>query len=292
MIFLVLLTLSASVPPAIAQDSLAPAGAGVRWLPREQWVTHHWLPYEEGRLLRVLRLSHHDLLRWLRDDRRHVSTLLRARGLRVDAVVDYLVEPWAGRVDPLRYAWLSDRATRTLTQGHLAQHVFFHYLHQSEIMAHAAEVFGASPAEYHRLRAVGYTPAEIGALHGRSRPWIAHAIAGVCLLSARAGVAAGETSQRQAMRFVARQRSAIPHYLDQVLHQERRRTLDLHATATGGEPSRAALHRLRAGRPRVAALLARDGHADDASLVMRPVYGNFTVWPPTTLPGLFESEVV
>ena len=36
-----------------------------------------------------------------------------------------------------RVAILRGRALRTLTQGHLAQHIFFHSLHQEAIPSHA-----------------------------------------------------------------------------------------------------------------------------------------------------------
>lgn len=273
--------------PALARDSLAPVGAGDRWLPQESWVTHHWLPYDEHRLLRKLRLSRIALLKWLRDDRHHqVSQLLHARGLRVGVVADYLVAPWSGEIERSQYARLRDRARRTLTQGHLAQHVFFHYLHQSEITAHAVEVFGATPAEYKRLRAVGYTPAEIGALHGRRRSSVAGAILSVCRLSAQAGVSTRETPARQAARFLRRQRSARSRYLDQVLHAPRRLHLGLPSAARGAGPSDHVLRLLAHARPRAASLLHSAGPSRVASSPStKAVYVNFTIWPPSTTVG-------
>jgi hypothetical protein len=279
------------VTPAAARDSLAPVGAGDRWLPREQWVTHHWLPYDEHRLLRELRLSRGELLKWLGDDRHHqVSQLLHERGLRVGAVANYLVAPWSGRVERSQYARLRDRARRTLTQGHLAQHVFFHYLHQSEVTAHAVDVFGATPAEYHRLRAVGYTPTEIGALHGRPRRSIASAILSVCRLSAQAGVGTRETPARQAARFLRRQRSALSGYLDQVLHAPRRARLGLPPAARGTELSDYVVRLLAHASPRAASLLQSAALSTVASSPStRAVYVNFTIWPPAmTVGGDFD----
>jgi hypothetical protein len=66
------------VTPALARDSLAPVNAGDRWLPQDQWVTHHWLPYDERRLLGELRLSRDDLLKWT--SRRHIWRQIAALG--------------------------------------------------------------------------------------------------------------------------------------------------------------------------------------------------------------------
>jgi hypothetical protein len=275
-------TLWAFAVPAVARDSLAPPGAGHRWLPRESWVTHHWLPYDERRLLRVLRLSRGELLAWLRDDRHHrVSQVVKARGLRVGAVAEYLVAPWSSRVDRWKYERLRDRARRTLTQGHLAQHVFFHYLHQSEVMAHAWEIFGVSPAGFHRLRAVGYTPAEIGALYGRSRASVANSIVRVCRISADVGVRNTETPTGQAARFLRRQQGSVAGYLDQVLHALRRRRLGLPRTERGKEPDDRAVHQLALAAPRAASVLPPVPPVIGAPPPpgMPTMYDNFTVWP-------------
>lgn len=276
------LTMWACVPAAVARDSLAPLGAGHRWLPRESWVTHHWLPYDERRLLRVLRVSRGELLEWLRDDRHHrISQLVRARGLRVGGVAEHLVAPWTSRVDRWRYERLRDRARRTLTQGHLAQHVFVHYLHQSEVMAHAWEIFGVSPAGFHRLRAVGYTPAEIGSLYGRSRASVADSIVRVCRISADVGVRDAETPPGQAARFLRRQRGSVAGYLDQVLHAPRRRRLGLPRAGRGKEPGSRALRKLALVAPRAVSVLPHVppiiGVAPPPA--MQAVYENFAVWP-------------
>jgi len=281
----------ASALPALARDSLAPSSADTRWLPREQWVTHHWLPYDERRLFRVLQTSRGQLLEWLRDDRHHtLEQLVRLRGLRVSAVAEQLVAPWSARVDPVQYERLRERATRTLTQGHLAQHMFFHYLHQSEIMAHAWEIFGVSPLRFLGLRAAGYTPTEIGALHGRSRASVAQAIHRVCRLSAYVGVRDGETSAGQAARFLDRQRRGRVGYLDQVLHQPRRRRLRLPPPARGEEPGRRALRKLALATSRSASVLgsAQPVRGAPPSTPVPAVYYNFAVWP---LPKLFELRL-
>lgn len=84
--------------PARAQDHGAPAGAGHRWLPCEDWVMMHWVPFEERRLYEELRLERSDVLRWLRDDRRHdLGQLARRRGIDTGDLAARLVE---GRGSP------------------------------------------------------------------------------------------------------------------------------------------------------------------------------------------------
>ena len=267
---------------AVARDSLAPASAGQRWLPSEEWVTHHWLPYDERRLLSILRISRAEVLSWLRDDRHHtLEQLVRRRGLTVALVTQRLVAPWAARVDPVQYERLRERAERTLTQGHLAQHVFFHYLHQAETKEHAWEIFGVSPAQFLRLRAAGYTPAEIGALRRRRRASVAEAIKRVCRLSAAVGVRAAETPARQAARFLSRQRRSVDAYLDQVLHEPRRHRLRLPPTVRGSQPSGRALRTFLRAEQRVASVLPSAPRLTAAPPSTAQTAGSsrFAVWP-------------
>ena len=272
--------------PAVARDSLAPSLAGQRWLPSEEWVTHHWLPYEERRLLSVLRISRAELLSWLRDDRHHtIEQLIRRGGLSVSLVAPRLVAPRETRVDPAQYERLLERTERTLTQGHLAQHVFFHYLHQAETKAHAWEIFGVSPSQFQRLRAAGFTPAEIGALRQRSRAFITDAITRVCRLSAAAGVRRGDTSARQAARFLSRQRRGVDAYLDQVLHAPRRQRLHLPPTVRRSVPTGRVLRAFLRAERRAASVLpvATRLNADPPSKVPTAVSSGFTVWPSAWL---------
>ena len=61
-------------------DSLAPKNAPAHWLPPEAWVYNHWLPYDEGRLYRVLHITRAQLWQQLRDDRRTLAQLAARRG--------------------------------------------------------------------------------------------------------------------------------------------------------------------------------------------------------------------
>ena len=50
--------------------------------------------------------------------------------------------PRRGSVSPAMLRELTDRAERTLTQGHLGQHILFHALHQNAVPERAPEIFG------------------------------------------------------------------------------------------------------------------------------------------------------
>ena len=152
-------------------DSEAPKGAPPHWLPGEQWVMQHWLPYDERRLYSLLGADRGDDL--AAAARRHpqprparASSAAGSRGARARA--GGAVAHRAAR--PGRLALLERRALRTLTQGHLAQHLFFHSLHQEAIPSHATAIFGvASRAEWSALRRSELSPLQICRLNGLPR---------------------------------------------------------------------------------------------------------------------------
>ena len=75
-----------------------------------------------------------------------------------------------------KYRELHSRSVRTLTQGHLAQHIFFHSLHQSVLPDRAAQIFGVrNTDEFQRLRRAELSPLQISRLYGRSRTQVEHA---------------------------------------------------------------------------------------------------------------------
>src|SRR5215210_6962130 len=125
-----------------SSDSGAPANAPAHWLPPEAWVYNHWLPYDETRLYRLLGITRVGLWEQLRDDRRTLGELAARHGWP-DArrLAAALVAPEAAHVDRARLATLRRRALRTITQGHLAQHLFFHSLHQFGIASEAPAMF-------------------------------------------------------------------------------------------------------------------------------------------------------
>ena len=66
--------------PARAHDSLAPAGAGHNWLPDEEWVHRHWLPFDERELEAALGLRGRELEAYLYDDHHTLAGVGCGRG--------------------------------------------------------------------------------------------------------------------------------------------------------------------------------------------------------------------
>src|SRR5436305_3251186 len=98
-----LIALAALPATGFATDSQAPRGAGPRWLPGEDWVMFHWLPYDQRELFRQLHSSRTGVLTWLRDDQHHtLAQLARRRGLTPAHLAQRLVADWAGRLSPAR----------------------------------------------------------------------------------------------------------------------------------------------------------------------------------------------
>jgi hypothetical protein len=62
-------------PQIASLDSDAPAGSPPHWLPGEQWVMQHWLPYDEQRLYSLLGVDRGVIWRQLRDDTRNLAQL-------------------------------------------------------------------------------------------------------------------------------------------------------------------------------------------------------------------------
>ena len=75
--FVVMCVLAA---PARAHDSLAPAGAGHNWLPDEEWVHRHWLPFDERELEAALGLRGRELEAYLYDDHHTLAGSGSVRG--------------------------------------------------------------------------------------------------------------------------------------------------------------------------------------------------------------------
>lgn len=210
---------------AASSDSLAPANAPPHWLPPEAWVYNHWLPYDEGRLYRLLRITRVQLWQDLRDDRQPLMDLARRRGWRsATALATALLAPRRAGLTPSRYRTLLDRARRTLTQGHLAQHVFFHSLHQFAIPSAAPDIFGLPDAQYRALRRAELSPLEIGRLHGRSPSRVQAMAAAVLRERVRAGVAGGAMTARQGALLLRRQLSQLPRWLGQARYNGPPRT--------------------------------------------------------------------
>ncbi len=198
-------------------DSEAPATAPAHWLPPEDWVYNHWLPYDEGRLHTLLGVTRGDIWRQLRDDRHNLAQLAARHGWPDPAeLAAQLVAPRAGSVSAATLATLRARAERTLTQGHLSQHLLFHSLHQFAIPSEAPEIFGTTDAAFRRLRRGEQSPLEIGRLNGRSPSRIQALSARVLRERVRFGTDTGAMTERQARILLRRQLSQLPRWLAQV----------------------------------------------------------------------------
>jgi Tol biopolymer transport system component len=204
-------------PQTASLDSEAPPGAPPHWLPNERWVMQHWLPYEERRLYRLLGVTRGDIWRWLRDDTRNLAGLARAKGWDPEELATALVEPWRRSLrDPERYELLRTRALRTLTQGHLSQHMFFHSLHQNAIPDNAPAIFGtASREEFQALRRSELSPLQICRLNGLSRSHAQRSAETTLRDMATRGVNGEAIPAAQAERLLARQLRQVPRWLQQ-----------------------------------------------------------------------------
>jgi Tol biopolymer transport system component/plastocyanin len=197
-------------------DSEAPPNAPAHWLSPEAWVYNHWLPYDETRLYRLLGITRVGLWEQLRDDRRTLAQLAARHGWPDPRkLAAALVAPEAARVGAERADVLRARALRTITQGHLAQHLFFHSLHQFGIASEAPDIFGVSDIEFRRLRRAELSPLAIARLHGRSPGEVEALAIAVLRERARTGVRGGAMTRAQADRLLRRQLSQLPRWLDQ-----------------------------------------------------------------------------
>ncbi|MGI8729081.1 MAG: hypothetical protein ACR2LK_03685 [Solirubrobacteraceae bacterium] len=204
--------------PAVptSTDSEAPRGAPAHWLPPEAWVYNHWLPYDEGLLYSLLEVSRGTIWRHLRDDSTPLAELAATRGWPDPGkLADALVAPSARGLSDSMRSKLRSRALRTLTQGHLAQHVFFHSLHQFAIPSAAPEIFGVTDANFRQLRRGEQSPLEIGRLRGRSPAAIERRSTDVLRGRVEYGVRTNAMTAQQGKLLLRRQLSQLPRWLSQ-----------------------------------------------------------------------------
>lgn len=212
-----LLAVAGPAGPARAQDSDAPKGALPHWLPTEQWVYQHWIPFDEGRLYAVLGTTRAKVWTHLRDDKAHdLGQLAARRGLTLDAAARALVAPRLRTASPALASRLISRARRTLDQGHLSQHLLFHSLHQLAIPDRATSIFGAPTKErYLELRRAEVSPNEIGRLYGRSQASVLRGATKALRDAAARGTRSGAFTARQAAILLDRQLRQLPRFLGQ-----------------------------------------------------------------------------
>lgn len=203
----------ASAGTAGAADSLAPGGAQHNWLPKEGWVWMHWLPFEEPELAAALGTDAAGIRGFLADDTHVLATLARRRGWKLEPLVRHLTRRFDGRVPRVRLANLRWRATRMLTQGHLAQHVLFHTFHGPAVPAHAIELFGISRDGFLAARQAGSTPAGIARALGREPATVRAGVLALLDDEAARGVRTRSQTRAQARRMLARQRAALDCWL-------------------------------------------------------------------------------
>jgi hypothetical protein len=198
---------------AIAHDSLAPPGAAHNWLPGEEWVYRHWIPFDEQMLEDALGLERRELEAYLYDDHHALAGLARARGVDPERLADHLVAPWQPIVDPAHVAMLRDRTMRLLTQGHLAQHVFFHVFHGLDVGAAAPLAFGVSAQRYRELRGARGTPLGIAGLGERSASAVRQGMIGLFRMDYERGIATRQAWVAESARIVARQIARLPCWI-------------------------------------------------------------------------------
>ena len=204
-------------PQTTSLDSEAPPGSPPHWLPDETWVMQHWIPYDETRLYTLLGVTRGDIWRWLRDDTRNLAGLAALHGWKdPGALARALVEPWRGHLrEPGRLALLESRALRTLTQGHLSQHIFFHSLHQNAIPDAAPEIFGTSTTRFRDLRRSELSPLMICRLNGHSRAHAQQAAEATLRAMVARGVNGQAMPASQGERLLGRQLRQVPRWLQQ-----------------------------------------------------------------------------
>ena len=195
-----------------AHDSLAPPGSTHNWLPHEMWVHRHWVPFGEEQLKHELGLHGRDLHAYLYDDHRTLAMLARARGVDVDELADRLVASWRD-IDPAQRAVLRERTIRVLTQGHLAQHVFFHVFHGLDLDRFAPGMFGMAATHTMMLRAQGRSWIEVLDRGGVPAQTFRTVFRGVLEADARSGVAMHEAWPAQADLIVARTLAWMPCWM-------------------------------------------------------------------------------
>jgi hypothetical protein len=237
--------------PVVARDTHAPPGANDRWLPCEQWVMFHWLPFDERQLYAASGIKRHEFRKWIRDDDNHtLAGLIEKRGGDPRAIVAALMNPVKAHRSPEQFAELTRRANELMTQGHLSQHVFFHYFHDPLLAINSRAIFNIAPGDYQRARLTGFSPAEI-AIRGGVAPREAVRRAFVVLrANANQAVRRGEVTRSQSSFFLRRQRNWLGVWLTQTVHSDRKRVFPSgRKPAKGNRLRQACSYMAGSGRP-------------------------------------------
>lgn len=250
-------SMTAVVLPSIAKDSHAPPEASERWLPCESWVQYHWIPYNEKHLYALTGIKRSEFRRWIRED--HINTLgglVKRKGKDPDEIVEKLMHQWHGKVSAEKFTELKRRADATMTQGHLAQHVFFHYFHNPTLAFHARSIFNVAPGDYQSARLQGWTPREIAEEGGvRTRTAVRRAMRAMARSQTRA-VKTKQTTRAQANMFLRQQREWLDVWLKQSIHTHRKGEFPRGKKVKGSRVERACKYLAGSSHP--------DGKYDDS----------------------------
>jgi hypothetical protein len=206
--------------PAGGHDSHAPPGAPHRWLPDEHWVMDHWVPFDEARLNEILGTRTERILTWLLNDHRTLYDLAERRGVETHGLAERLLANRRDEVSDRQYAILLDRTKDMLSQGHLAQHVFFHLFHGDLLTGHFKPWFGVSHDRWVALRLDRRTPREIAVRGARDPAVTLGYVKDYYEMMGDEGVEAHAMSRAEADVMVARQKrlancwmkSPLPRY--------------------------------------------------------------------------------
>jgi hypothetical protein len=194
---------------ADAHDSLAPPDAPHTWLPEEDWVAYHWVPFDERALMRALGLRGRELEAFLYDDHHTLADLARRHGIELDRLVAKLVPPARSTTQGGRIALLRDRARRLLTQGHLAQHVFFHVFHNGGGSRVIADTLDISPTSFFAARDHGLTAVRIARMQRIPPTRLSRRLTEYFRDQGQRGIALGVASRSETRRILERRRAAL-----------------------------------------------------------------------------------
>lgn len=213
---ILLFCLSATPAAALAPDvpdSDAPPGAPPSWLPDEDWVMEHWLPYSQPRLHRALGVTEAQFEKWLYTAHDPLSDLASRQGVRQASLVRTLTAPWRSRVSARQLRELRERTRRTITQAHLLHHMLGHPFHQPSWQQRTEELFGLPSREVVALHANGMSYAEVARRGGRTYDQLHDGIASLLRKAKQRGVRTRQTPGVQGRRWLRSQIEQLPEWL-------------------------------------------------------------------------------
>ncbi len=201
----------------------------------------HWIPFDQSKLWATTGIKPLEFRHWINDDDNHtLALLIEKHGKDPDAVSRELMAPWKGKVSAAQLAELSRRTGELMTQGHLAQHVFFHYFHDPILAIDSAWIFKTPPGDYHRARLEGYSPSEIAIRAGVPVKQAVRRAMAVMRRTQDEAVRSGQTSRSQAEAFLRQQNVWINFWLTQKLYAHRRSSYPAGNAPAGGSRLRQA----------------------------------------------------